>query len=595
MPRAARARSSQAAEQRALLTLSTRFPGRRPVRTGARSRCRSTPPRSSAASGGAETGFRLGSVAAMSAAASAPDKPAVVVVTGPTSAGKTALAIELAEKFGGEIVNADSMQVYRFMDIGTAKPTPEQRARVPHHLIDVVTPDVPYNAGRYVGEARSAASAIHARGKIVVWRGQRASTFARSSRVCSPPAPPTPSCASASSTRTGARARRAPAAPARAAARGRSGSGGADPCERCAPHHPRARDRAAHGPAERPAARGPSLRRSPVPRAPARPRSRQQVLDRRIDAACARMLEAGLLREVRGLCERGYGPELPRMQAIGYRHLLPVVRGADTLRNALAAMQRDTRRFARRQRTWLRGVPEARWFDPAARDAIFAAVEEFLRGADAAASAALRVGDAELDVERRRVVVDQRLVLLGGVKSGSSPRRRRTGPARQELDHAGERRGSRPRRPARPCPSRSRAARRRPARPWCRRRPGACGRCCGPTPPGERGCRRAQEHVRDRALERLGRRRAGPADRAAAEQASVNAEQGAQQSATAHGQHLQARPTPGGPGAPVRGIRPRLRAARARCQAKPRAMRDSVRRAPRGTLPAPHRRPRHPP
>ena len=92
----------------------------------------------------------------MSSAAPAA-KPPVVVVTGPTSAGKSALAIELAEKFGGEIVNADSMQVYRFMDIGTAKPSPEQRARVPHHLLDVVTPDVPYNAGRYLVEARRAA------------------------------------------------------------------------------------------------------------------------------------------------------------------------------------------------------------------------------------------------------------------------------------------------------------------------------------------------------------------------------------------------------------------------------------------------------
>ena len=108
----------------------------------------------------------------------------------------------------------------------------------------------------------------------------------------------------------------------------------------------------------------------------------REALDRRIDAACLRMLEAGLLREVRGLCERGYGPELPPMQAIGYRHLLPVVQGADTLRNALAAMQRDTRRFARRQRTWLRGVPEARWFDTAAREAIFAAASEFLKGAE---------------------------------------------------------------------------------------------------------------------------------------------------------------------------------------------------------------------
>jgi tRNA dimethylallyltransferase len=67
------------------------------------------------------------------------------------------------------------------------------------------------------------------------------------------------------------------------------------------------------------------------------------------------------------------------MQAIGYRHLLPVVQGSDTLRNALVAMQRDTRRFARRQRTWWRGVREAQWFDPAARPKILALVEEFLR------------------------------------------------------------------------------------------------------------------------------------------------------------------------------------------------------------------------
>jgi tRNA dimethylallyltransferase len=92
------------------------------------------------------------------------------------------------------------------------------------------------------------------------------------------------------------------------------------------------------------------------------------------------MLEAGLLREVRALVERGYGPELPPLQAIGYRHLLPVVAGSDTLRNALVAMQRDTRRFARRQRTWLRAVRDARWFDPADREGIFAAVQAFLRG-----------------------------------------------------------------------------------------------------------------------------------------------------------------------------------------------------------------------
>ena len=95
----------------------------------------------------------------------------VVVVTGPTGSGKTSLAIEIAERFGGEILNADSMQVYRFMDIGTAKPTHEQRARVPHHLFDVVTPDVGYSAGRYAREARAVAETIHERGRLVVLTG----------------------------------------------------------------------------------------------------------------------------------------------------------------------------------------------------------------------------------------------------------------------------------------------------------------------------------------------------------------------------------------------------------------------------------------
>jgi tRNA dimethylallyltransferase len=95
----------------------------------------------------------------------------VIVVTGPTATGKTPLAIDLALHFDGEIVNADSMQVFRYMDIGTAKPSPQERARVPHHLLDVVTPDVPYSAGRYAEAARAAASQIQSRGRIVILAG----------------------------------------------------------------------------------------------------------------------------------------------------------------------------------------------------------------------------------------------------------------------------------------------------------------------------------------------------------------------------------------------------------------------------------------
>ena len=104
----------------------------------------------------------------------------------------------------------------------------------------------------------------------------------------------------------------------------------------------------------------------------------REALDLRINARCQEMIESGLLQEVRGLLEKGYGPELRPMNAIGYRHMLPVAAGADTLAHALPEMQRDTRRFARRQRTWLRAVPEAQWFEPTRSRAIFERVEAFL-------------------------------------------------------------------------------------------------------------------------------------------------------------------------------------------------------------------------
>ena len=320
----------------------------------------------------------------MSAAAASAAKPPVVVVTGPTSAGKSALAIELAEKFDGEIVNADSMQVYRYMDIGTAKPTPEQRARLPHHLFDVVTPDVPYNAGRYVVEARRAATGIHARGKLVVLTGGSGlyiRVFLEGLLAAGAADPELRERLERDDVRA-----RAEGHPEHLHERLRA----VDP-EAAARIHPNDARRIIRALEIVQHTGQPSAWLREAQRGADRPyRSLQlaldpgrETLDRRIDSACTRMLEAGLLREVRWLCDRRYGPELTPMQSIGYRHLLPVVQGSDTLLNALAAMQRDTRRFARRQRTWLRGVGEARWFDPAARGEIFAAVEEFLRPADA--------------------------------------------------------------------------------------------------------------------------------------------------------------------------------------------------------------------
>jgi tRNA dimethylallyltransferase len=307
-------------------------------------------------------------------------RPPVVVLGGPTAAGKSALGLVLAEAIDAEIVSADSMQVYRYLDIGTAKPGPAERARVPHHLIDVVNPDVPYSAGRYAEDARRAAALVHGRGRPVLVVGG-----------------------------TGLYVR--------ALLEGLVPAGGADPelRVRLEAGDRRARERGDPGwlhrqLEERDPARAGELHPNDVrrlvraleilerrgPAAAARAAAAREgcpyhvlylavdpgvaALDARIDARCEAMIRAGLLQEVRGLRERGYGPELRPLQAIGYRHMHPVVDGVDTLVNALAAMKRDTRRFARRQRTWLRGVPEVRWFEPDDERAILALVERFLAG-----------------------------------------------------------------------------------------------------------------------------------------------------------------------------------------------------------------------
>jgi tRNA dimethylallyltransferase len=307
------------------------------------------------------------------------ERPPVVVVTGPTGSGKTDLAIALARRFDGEIVNADSMQVFRYMDIGTAKPTPEERLQVPHHLFDVADPDEDYSAGRYAKEARAAATAIHERGRVVLLTGGTGLYI----RAFLDGLIETGHVDQALRERLENEQRRAAEEGDPARLHRRLKEFDADAAERIHPNDVRRTVRAleilqqsgrtassvreAHGFRDRP------FRVLHLSIDPGR-----KTLVERIDRRAEGMIKAGLLQEVRDLRERGYASDLRPMQAIGYRHIQPVVDGSDTLANALEAMKIDTRRFARRQCTWIRAIPDVHWHDPSEAEAILERVAGFL-------------------------------------------------------------------------------------------------------------------------------------------------------------------------------------------------------------------------
>ena len=313
-------------------------------------------------------------------------RPPVVVVTGPTASGKTPIAIELARRFDGEIVNADSMQVYRYMDIGTAKPSAEQQAQAPHHLLDVVNPDASYSAGRYLREARAAAARIHGRGRLVLLTGGTGLYI----RAFLEGLVDTGDADDELRQQLEEEHEQAGAAGEPERLHARLARLDPDAARRIHPHDLKrtiralelieqagslaSRQRGEHGFTDRPYR---SLHLALDPGV--------EALKRRIDARCVAMIEAGLLQEVRGLLDRGYGFDLRPMQAIGYRHMRAVVDGEHTLEMALPELQADTRRFARRQRTWLRKVEDVVWLRPDRADEILRAVERFLSDGAAAA------------------------------------------------------------------------------------------------------------------------------------------------------------------------------------------------------------------
>ena len=274
----------------------------------------------------------------------------LIVVLGPTASGKTALGIALAQRFGGEIVSADSRQIYQHMDIGTAKPSPVDRAAVPHHLLDLVTPDQTITLAEYQRAAYAAIDDIHGRGGLpllVGGTGQYISAVIEGWGI--PEVPPNSNLRAeleAFAEEHGAQALHA----------------------RLQQHDPEAASRIDYRNVRRVVRALEVFLETGVPisvlqrKQPPPYRLCQlgltmprDTLHGRINTRVKRMIDAGLLDEVRALLDAGYTWDLPSMSGLGYAQWQPYFAGEKSLDETIAAIQQATRAFARRQMTWFKG------------------------------------------------------------------------------------------------------------------------------------------------------------------------------------------------------------------------------------------------
>lgn len=288
-------------------------------------------------------------------------RPKIVIVLGPTAVGKSEVALHLAKSLNGEIVNADSQQVYRLMDIGTGKPSKADRERIRHHLVDIVAPNEEFNAALFRRLATESIRQIHARGRNVIVCGGTGLYL-------------------------------------KALTRGLFEGPGQDPEVRQALEQEITANGVASlyqrleridptvGSSIHPNDRQRIVRALEVYRLTGRPLSEWQkehgfqenpfeifkigLLRERaelynfINLRCERMIEEGLLEEIRGLVERGFDLDLKPLRSVGYRQMGQVLRGRQSMNDAIEEMKQETRHLAKRQLTWFRRDDEIRWFHP---------------------------------------------------------------------------------------------------------------------------------------------------------------------------------------------------------------------------------------
>jgi tRNA dimethylallyltransferase len=300
-----------------------------------------------------------------------------LIIAGPTASGKSSLALELAGRFEGEIINADSRQVYRHLDIGTAKPSAEDRRRIPHHLFDVADPSERFDAARYRDLARAVVREVASRGKLPIVVGGTGLYIRALARglFAAPPA------RTALRTVLARLEERVPGTLLRWNRR----------LDSSLVERVHANDRVR------------LIRALEVTLSTGEAMSAQQrrhgfgdpygeflylvidpgaqALKQLIRQRSVQLFACGLVDEVRSLWARGYGPELPAMRSIGYREVGRMLAGELDGEQALEALVCATERFAKRQRTWFRAEAGAAWIDPrGGEDVLVDRVRHFLAG-----------------------------------------------------------------------------------------------------------------------------------------------------------------------------------------------------------------------
>lgn len=289
---------------------------------------------------------------------STPRRPLVAVI-GPTGSGKSELAIAIALQLRGEVVNCDSLQIYRHFDIGTAKLRPEEMRGVPHHLLDIADPDEVFTAGEYARRARAVLAGISGRGNLPVVAGGTGFYL----RALLDGLFPGPERDEALRGRLAQRQRRRPGSLHRLLARF-----DANAAARIHPHDVPKTMRAlevcllARRPVSELFREGRDALEgyATLKLALAPPRA---ALYEKLDRRAAEMFAGGLMDEVRYILGLGFPPSAKPFESHGYKQALEVLRGELTLEEAVLLAQRNTRRYAKRQMTWFRREPGVRWLE----------------------------------------------------------------------------------------------------------------------------------------------------------------------------------------------------------------------------------------